>query len=53
MLNNPSNDDADGYPLDLGKIINRIIALLWLPIPEVMRRGFLRDFEAYLSRTGR
>jgi cell surface protein SprA len=39
-VNNPSNIDADGYPLDLGKII------AVLPIPEVMRQGFLRDFRS-------
>jgi hypothetical protein len=47
-----SNIDADGYPLGFGKNNQAVFALLWLPIPEVMRRGFYGILEAYLSRTG-
>jgi hypothetical protein len=46
-VNNPSNIDADGYPLGFGKIIKPYYCpLLWLPIPEVMRRGFYGDFRS-------
>jgi hypothetical protein len=51
-VNNPSNIDADGYPLGFGKII-RIMPALWLPIPEVMRRGFLRDFRKRIELGGK
>jgi cell surface protein SprA len=42
-----SNIDADGYPLGFGKKIKPYYCpLLWLPIPEVMRRGFYGDFRS-------
>jgi hypothetical protein len=46
-VNNPSNIDADGYPLGFGNN-QAVCPLLWLPIP-VMRRGFYGILEAYLS----
>jgi hypothetical protein len=52
-VNNPSNIDADGYPLGFGKNNQAVLCpLLWLPIPEVMRQGFLRDFRSVPIQLG-
>jgi hypothetical protein len=48
---NNSNIDADGYPL-VWENQTYYCPLLWLPIPEVMRRGFYGILKR-TYRTGR
>jgi hypothetical protein len=52
-VNNPSNIDADGYPLDLGKIIKPYYCCFMAAYSGSDAAGFLRDFCTYPELGGK
>jgi hypothetical protein len=52
-VNNPSNIDADGYPLGFGKIIKPYYCPFMAAYSGSDAAGVSGDFRRYLSRTGR
>jgi hypothetical protein len=51
-VNKPSNIDADGYPLDLGKIIAVLLPAFMAAYSGSDAAGFYGILEAYLSELG-